>query len=368
MDPNNYRGITITGRIGKVFNRVLSLRLDKFLQDHNIIHESQIGFTKKARTADHMFVINCLINKYCSSKDGRLFACFVDLKEAFDTVIHVGIKIRLLDIGVGSLFYNIIKQIYDISKSCVKIQNQISDFFPLNVGVIKQGDNLSPSLFKIFVNDLPSYLSNTSDPVNVNGKDVHCLMYADDIILLSKSAKGLQEKLDILNTYCKDWYLTVNTSKTKILIFNKAGRLIKHRFRYGNEHIECVSNCKYLGIWFSSSGSYSYAQNELYKLKKDLLSLNPNIRTSMHVFDHNIKPILLYGSDIWGMFNPFTMKCKKENPSFDNIYSGSLCEKIHLKFCKFILGVHKRTKNIAVLSELGRFPLYFNIIKCMLLY
>jgi hypothetical protein len=51
-DPNNYRGITITGAIGKVFNRVLSLRLDTFLQDHNIIHESQIGFTKKARTAD----------------------------------------------------------------------------------------------------------------------------------------------------------------------------------------------------------------------------------------------------------------------------------------------------------------------------
>jgi hypothetical protein len=48
--------------------------------------------------------------------------------------------------------------------------------------------------------------------------------------------------------------------------------------------------------------------------------------------------------------------------------SGSLCEKIHLKFCKFILGVHKRTTNIAVLSVLGRFPLYFNIIKCMLLY
>ena len=62
------------------------------------------------------------------------------------------------------------------------------------------------------------------------------------------------------------------------------------------------------------------------------------------------------------------MKCKKENPYFDNIYSGSLCEKIHLKFCKFILGVHKRTTNIAVFSELGRFPLYFNIIKCMLLY
>ena len=73
-----------------------------------------------------------------------LLTVFVDLKEAFDTVIHAGIKIKLLDIGVGSLslFYNIIKQIYDISKSCVKIQNQISDFFPLNVGD-NQGENLS---------------------------------------------------------------------------------------------------------------------------------------------------------------------------------------------------------------------------------
>jgi hypothetical protein len=127
--------------------------LDKFLQDHNLIHESQIGFTKKARTADHMFVINCLINKYCSSKDGRLFACFVDLRKAFDTVIHAGINIKLLDIGVDSLFYNIKKQIYDISKSCVKIQNQISDFFSAECWG-KQGDNVSPSLFKRFVNDL----------------------------------------------------------------------------------------------------------------------------------------------------------------------------------------------------------------------
>ena len=94
-------------------------------------------------------------------------------------------------------------------------------------------------------------------------------------------------------------------------------------------------------------GSYSYAQNELYKnslkaffkLKKGLLSLNPNIRTIMHVFDHTIKPILLYGSDIWGMFNPFNMKCKKENPSFDNIYSGSLSHYVNGVPCKMLLRV-----------------------------
>ena len=80
-------------------------------------------------------------------------------------------------------------------------------FFPLNVGV-KQLDNLSPSLFKIFVNDLPSYLSNTSVPVNVNGKNVHCLMYADDIILLSK--------LNLPKVYKKNLIYLIHTVKAGV--------------------------------------------------------------------------------------------------------------------------------------------------------
>jgi hypothetical protein len=57
-------------------------------------------------------------------------------------------------------------------------------------------------------------------------------------------------------TFSPYFHVLVYTSKTKILIFNKTGRCIEQNFRYGNENIECVSNCKYLGIWFSSSGSY----------------------------------------------------------------------------------------------------------------
>ena len=72
------------------------------------------------------------------SKDGRVFACFVDFQKAFDTVIHTGIQIKLLHAGVGSLFYNIICRMYEISKSCVKVSNGITDFFPIKVGV-KQG-------------------------------------------------------------------------------------------------------------------------------------------------------------------------------------------------------------------------------------
>ena len=87
-----------------------------------------------------------------------------------------------------------------------------------------------------------------------------------------------------------------------------------------------------------------------------------------HLFDVLIKLIITYGSEIWGMFNPWSSKYRNGIVSFDQIYSKCPAEKLHLKFCKFIFGVHSKTTNIAVLSELGRFPLYFNIIKSMLRY
>ena len=223
---------------------------------------------------------------------------------------------------------------------------------------------------------MPEYLKESEDPVILNEKPVNCLLYADDLVLLSTSAKGLQTRLNILEKYCKDWCLSVNHTKTKVLIFNKAGRHICEKFTYENMLIESVNNYKYLGLHFSASGSFSYAQNELYKkslkayykLYKNLLSLNPSISTSLHVFDHTIKPILLYGSEIWGTFNPFSARFRNGTLPFEKIYSSLKCERLHIKFCKLVLGVHKKSMNFGILSELGRFPLYYDVIKSMLNY
>ena len=118
-----------------------------------------------------MFIIKCIIDSYCKTKDGKVYVCFVDFQKAFDTVIHTGIKIKLLSIGVGSKFYEIIKNMYEVSKSCVKLQNHIlvTGHFPINLGV-KQGDNLRPNLFKIFINDLPDYIEDSIDPILFNNK------------------------------------------------------------------------------------------------------------------------------------------------------------------------------------------------------
>ena len=62
--PENYRGIAINNSIGKLFNIILNNRLDNFFSDNNIIHRTQIGFSKKSRTSDHVFVLKSIIDKY----------------------------------------------------------------------------------------------------------------------------------------------------------------------------------------------------------------------------------------------------------------------------------------------------------------
>ena len=65
-------------------------------------------------------------------------------------------------------------------------------------------------------------------------------MYADDIVILSTSHAGLQNRLHQLKKYCDAWCLKVNTKKTKIIVFNKTGRTILENFKFQNYDIECV--------------------------------------------------------------------------------------------------------------------------------
>lgn len=75
--------------------------------------------------------------------------------------------------------------------------------------------------------------ANICDPITINNTNVSCLMYADDIVLISESAKGLQNCLNKLSKYCDIWNLSVNIDKSKVIIFNKSGRVIKKdNFKY----------------------------------------------------------------------------------------------------------------------------------------
>ena len=104
--------------------------------------------------------------------------------------------------------------------------------------------------------------------------------------------------------------LEINFDKTEILIFNKSGKFLKTQITYNGINVHCSKDYKYLGLAFQLSGNFTLARKDLaqraskaiFKLTKSFSGTPPNIITCLHLFDHTIKPILLYGSEIWGGF------------------------------------------------------------------
>ena len=121
---------------------------------------------------------------------------------------------------------------------------------------VKQGCMLSPTLFNLYLSDLSEELKakNLND-VELNELPLSCMLYADDLVIFSKSKNGLQDYLDSLSEYCKENDLSVNLNKTKVLIFNNCGTTMnKHVLYYRGSKLDNVSNYKYLGLQFSVSG------------------------------------------------------------------------------------------------------------------
>ena len=92
--------------------------------------------------------------------------------------------------------------------------------------------------------------------------------------------------------------------------------LFSHWYPWSGVVLDCIDFALFLTLYFSACGSFSNAKLELYKkgLKcyfkvcKNILKFHPSIKTSMHIYDHTIKPIFLYGSEIWGVLNPASSK------------------------------------------------------------
>jgi hypothetical protein len=74
-------------------------------------------------------------------------------------------------------------------------------------------------------------------------------MYADDVVLMSTTDKGIQSCFDkFISKFAKDWKMTINTNKTKMLVFNKGGRLKNINIKYNNSSIECVQKYTYIYV------------------------------------------------------------------------------------------------------------------------
>ena len=146
-----------------------------------------------------------------------MFACFIDLKKAFDTVWHKGLLLKLQKAGINGKVYELLKSMHDGSRSQVRCKNLLTDSISITQGV-HQGNVLSPLLFNIFIHEKGGEISLDEASLLQDSKVSH-LLYADDLVLLSTSEKGLYSHLDRVNELCINWRLLINTDKSKIMIF-----------------------------------------------------------------------------------------------------------------------------------------------------
>ena len=370
---DNYRGLTINSCLAKLFNTILNKRLMKFLESNKLICDNQIGFKSKARTSDHIFIINTLFRKFCKSNK-RLYLCFVDFRKAYDSVWREALMLKLLRLGVRGNFFGTVKNMYDNCKACIKSNGFLSEAFECKSGV-KQGDVMSPNLFNIFINDLPLIFSDDTDSPKLNQLFVHCLMYADDLVLLSLTEDGLQNKLDKLHKYCCDWALNINVKKTQVMAMTSSKVDTPCRnMNIGDSKLQWVHTYKYLGILISSNGNFVNSSENLcvrgwkafFKIKAALKDVDVFPALKLKLFDALIRPVICYNSEIWGVMN--NVFNSRSIAQFWDRATKLTVENFHLKYCKGLLGVHPNAVNAAVMGELGRLPMFICIIKSALKY
>ena len=112
--PNN-RCITIMCCISKMYSKLLNTRLQKYLEENEILVEEQNGFRASRSCIDHFFTL-CTILRNRKAMGLDTFLSFIDYKKAFDSVDRHLLLYKLSKICVVGKFYNAPKSMYSSPK------------------------------------------------------------------------------------------------------------------------------------------------------------------------------------------------------------------------------------------------------------
>jgi hypothetical protein len=357
-DPNNYRGITILSCFGKLFTSFLNARLTSYIEKNDILGKEQAGFRDRHSTVDHLFTLHALTDIILSEK-GRLFCAFLDYEKAFDKVERSFLWQKLLNCNINGKVLKVVRNMYNDAKSCVQVGNEKSNFFQASTGV-RQGENLSPLLFALFLNDLRTTLSSRMNNLNTLKEKtkglklteseidlitkLFVLLYADDTVICAESPEDLQEGLDCVKNYCDRWLLKLNANKCKIMIFSRGKVRNLPNWCIGDNSLEVVYSFTYLGLKLNYDNKFSVAQHDLFNrasramfaLLKKCNRLSLPLELSVDLFDKIVLPVMSYGCEVWGL----AIK--------------DYAQKLQVKFYKILLHLRQSTPSCMVFGEVGR--------------
>ena len=164
------------------------------------LSKHKLGFAGIIRLQTRFFYLYAIAQKCLNKKGQQLYVAFVDFRKAFDSVRNNKLLQAVQQEGVKGKFFASIKSVYDSLLSCVRANNDYSDFFECPVGV-RQGCVLSPTIFSLFINQLAKYNTDTGRhgiQLLSGLTELFILLFADDVALLATTSCGLQNQLDSL--------------------------------------------------------------------------------------------------------------------------------------------------------------------------
>ncbi|KAI8493303.1 hypothetical protein Bbelb_293070 [Branchiostoma belcheri] len=242
-DCSEYRTIALISHTSKILVRILLNRMEKVADQE--FAEEQMGFRKKVGTRHQVFNISILMEKARES-NVKLFMAFIDYKKALDSVRHRTLWKILKDMGVSRYLVNSLQQLYRRQQAAVRVEDELTDWFQVTKGV-RQGCLVSPICFNFYseavMRESAGELSWIG--VNISGRTVNNLRFADDIALIATLPERLQELLDLVNTVSLQYRLEISTKKTKVMAATKQPTVL--RIFCQGVQLEQVSTFMYLG-------------------------------------------------------------------------------------------------------------------------
>ena len=295
---SNYRPISNLSIFNKIFETLINNRMQSFITKHNIISRSQYGFRKGLSTT--LAVFN-LVNDILPSFNTKSFtiAIFIDLKKAFDTVDNRILLYKLQKYGFRGICYSFLKSYLSERKQFANVNGRCSLNNDIGIGV-PQGSVLGPQLFNIFIDDI------------CNLRPGKCILFADDAVFyvsnenFAECVNMINELIVNLSGWVRNNRLTINVSKTKLMLFSPKHIENLPALYYNGEQIQWVKSIKYLGMLIDNRLSFVPHVEAVHRKLSALHGLFYAVskllpKTALMTLYHSlVYPTILQNIILWG--------------------------------------------------------------------
>ena len=299
----NYRPISSLPFLSKIIERCMANRIISFFNKYSLFSDKQFGFLKNKSTQDALLDFCENVYDALNAKKHNI-SILIDLKSAFDTVNHSILLKKLELYGIRGHGLEWIKSYLSNRKFYVGLKNTHSANHTLNIG-IPQGSILGPIFFIIYNNDLPLVSNLLSTTLFAD--DTNFSMTSDDY---NSMIPALNDELVKINEWAVANRLTINTSKTELLLFTNRQPLHSDTdVLLGGHPVGYIENARFLGVTFDNKMNFKLHINNvvckiskhggiLYKIKNNLL-----LPARITYYNSFILPYLTFNILHWGNTN-----------------------------------------------------------------